>query len=287
MLSFISVKKFGDMAAWERCKQDHTTLVDYMYDTAEGAQLPPNDPKRPATDKYNKDLEKAAAQLETIKRNYPDCPTFKASATKDGKPFLTVIGDEIDFQRKIRATRDLLSRLAMDLADELQKQGQDAQAAEYRAIIRKQIQWLINQEGESLPGSLKMADLLIMDKKYDEAAGILYEVKTKSNPDSDIYFDASKRLSEVFALQGKWGEAAEYPSFVATQLRFDSKLVKERWPAMEAFLEDCFAHGVPRPAQLAPKSTGEPKANEPKKDDGAGTPVPPVAPVAPAPSEQK
>ena len=80
------VISYQDLVKDKRCKTDHITLIDYMYDTREGAANAENKDKRPEFDKYNADMDKASAQLDTIKKNYPDCLTL--SDPKTNKNFI-------------------------------------------------------------------------------------------------------------------------------------------------------------------------------------------------------
>ena len=78
----------------DRCFNEHSVLVDYMYDTTEGVQRPENDPKRPKYDQLNENMEKALAKLESIKNpagEFKDCPTLTVGPTPGGKSYIAII----------------------------------------------------------------------------------------------------------------------------------------------------------------------------------------------------
>ena len=112
MLNQIQYKviSYADLVKDKRCKTDHATLIDYMYETREGVAQANNIEKRPEFDKYNTDMEKAALQLETIKKNYPDCPTLGDPKTgnnildpRTGKPFEQVVQGFNDWAGKFKS----------------------------------------------------------------------------------------------------------------------------------------------------------------------------------------
>jgi hypothetical protein len=229
--------KYADLTKWDRCKQDHRILVDYLYDTREGVALPENSAQRHEEDRLNQDLAKAARQLETIKRNYPDCQTLDPKLGQNGKALLAVVEDEVDFRQKIEATR----RMLLDVALELAKRSQGDEARKYREIASKQIAAL---DDPSL--RLKLAELYVLNEKYDEALKTLFEYQCSVDDQSEEYFVASRMVSEVYAKQGKWRDAAEYPQFIVATLGKDTPRVQKCWPEIETFLKDCYAHGVPQ-----------------------------------------
>src|SRR5262249_15904925 len=148
------------------CKADHMVLFDYMYD--EGSPDRRAD-QRPPYDKFNADMDKALSQLKTIKKNYPNIPSLpvkdkagKESITpaaiqavnnwidgvkakfpdmeamrpnpKEPKAPLTLVEEEIDFRRKILATRNLLMEQSFSLIDWYQSNQQEDIASKYRDI---------------------------------------------------------------------------------------------------------------------------------------------------------
>ncbi|MGD0089403.1 MAG: hypothetical protein ABSE73_05735 [Planctomycetota bacterium] len=266
-----AVIKYNDLAKWDRCKRDHMTLVDYMYDTREGIANADHPEKRPVFDKYNVDMEKARKQWETIKNNYPDCQTFKAEYGENGKSFMDIIWDEIDFRRKIEAARDLLFNKSIALADQFDKDKDADSAKKYREIADAQLQILIKLRGDTPDTLLLSGRLAYAIGKYDDAHDKVNQIKIQVPEDHPTYFDACRLDSEVYKAQKKWKDAAEYPQFYALTIGFDAKRIKDRWPDMKEFLEECYANGVPRPAQgvkaPAPPKKGEATPPEGKKEE--------------------
>src|SRR5262249_33214177 len=70
-------------------------------------------------------------------------------------------------------------------------------------------------------------------------------------------------ISEVYAKQKKWKNAAEYPIFIAATTGVNDGIAKRLWPAMGAFLEECYKNGVNRPKIDEKKE----EKKEDKKDD--------------------
>ena len=288
---------YADLNKGDRCKKDHAALIDRMYDTREGVAAAETPDRRPAHDRLSMDMEKALQQLDTIKRNYPDCQTlpdktgkpipqavqalnawidsqkdkhpevlaFKPKGNETPKALLTIVEEEIDFRRKIEAARDLLSTLSLEVADKLLKDGKEEDAKAYREMGADQLRILLSMRGETPAMQIKYSDITIANGKYEEAMTTLYEVKANVEKGSMLYFEASKRISEVYARQGKWREAADYPEFLSITAGFNSRLVKEKWPDMEAFLNKCYDNGAQRPKIGAKKE--EPKKEEQKPDE--------------------
>jgi hypothetical protein len=312
---------YKDLYKDTRCKKDHLILIDYLYDTREGraAETPE---KRPEFDKYNLDMDKALKQIETIYKNYPDCQTLPNPATKkplpqatkllnewldswaekypqmqalktgpNGEPpsILNFIEDEVDFRRKIEAGRDRLSSLALEVAEGLHAKGKEDDAKAYREMANEQIKILMKLRGDTPQMQIKAAEIDISIGNYEPALDLLYKVKHTVDKDKEfgLWFDSSRKISEVFARQKKWRDAAEFPQGIAIIAGLKSRLVKERWSQMKEFLKDCYANGVPCPLDVAkqmkdtpvpdvkepeppkpdePKKE-EPKAEEPKKED--------------------
>jgi hypothetical protein len=229
--------KYADLTKWDHCKQDHRILVDYLYDTREGVALAENNPQRPADDRLNQDLAKAARQLETIRRNYPDCQTLDPRLGENGKALLAAVEEEVDFRRKIAAARRVLLDIALGLAGSPRAD----EARKYREIASKQIAVLDDPALRR-----KKAELDMLNGKYDEALKTLFEYQCSVDDQSEEYFVASRMVSEVYAKQGKWRDAAEYPQFVMATLGKDTARVQKCWPEIEAFLKECYAHGAPK-----------------------------------------
>ena len=263
----------------------------------------------PEYDKYDRDLEKALKQVETIKKNYPDCQTLPnpqtgkpilkaveslkdwAAAFKDkypelkdllyasdGEPkaMLTLVEEEIDFCRKVEAARDLLSSLALEVADKAQKEGRADDAKNYRALANDQIKILMELRGPTPQMQLLSAGIDVSNGKYDTALDTLYTVKGTVDRDSALYIDASHKISEVYAKMKNWKQAVEYPQGIAISLsgNFKSPFVRKYWPEMREFLKECYANGVPCPPQLKScmeeDKAAEPPAGAPKQDDAKG-----------------
>jgi hypothetical protein len=289
-----SVIKYNDLAKWDRCKKDHAVLVDYMYDTREGITADKPE-RRPEYDKFNVDMDKARNQIDTIRKNYPDCQSLDAKLGEGGKSLLGIIEEEVDFRRKIVATRELLFDKAMKVAISLEKDNPD-EAKRYKEAAFGQIDILTALKGETPDLMTMKSDIAISIGNFTEALNTLNEVRFKAPEGSAVYFNSAKKISEVHAMQKKWVEAAEYPEFLALTIGFDAPIVRDRWPDMKEFLRDCYINGAPAPKQLEklkePKKEGaEPAVEEVKKDEAAApAPAPaapaPAAPAAPAPTDK-
>ena len=331
------VINYADLTKDKRCKADHTTLIDYMYDTREGVANAEHPEKRPDFDKVNVDMNKAHAQIETIKKNYPDCPTlpdpktgkpyvdpqtgkaFAAQAVADwvdtfkdkypklqdlkakpgatGKAFLEIIEDEIDFRQKIETTRKLLSSVGMDMAEKLDKAGQQDDAKKYRDMAIKQIELMVRDGNDKPELMILLAKSYMVQGQMDQAMKTLNDAKPKMDDGSTDYFVASKMISQIFAAKKNWRDAVDYPSFSARTRGFDHALVKEKWPDMKEFLKDCYEHAeaeakeknkasdLPMPDDI--KKLIEGKAPESKTEDKPGekteAPKPEVKAPASAP----
>ena len=236
------VVRYDDLTKWDRCKADHTLLIDLMYDGAEAAQFPNGDAHRPAYDRFNTDMDKALAQAQTIRRNYPDCATLKPELGQNGKALLALVEDEIDFRRKIAAARGLVIDLSTQVCDELERDGKSDDAQTYRAIASDLLQKEIDAGRDTPELKQKLVGIYISRGKLNEALTLARSIRNDADSDSALYFDASKSISIIYARQNKWADAMEYPSFLEKIDGFDGKMVKERWPDMKAFLDECRAH---------------------------------------------
>ncbi|MBI3830332.1 MAG: hypothetical protein HY291_12500 [Planctomycetes bacterium] len=243
--------RYDDLAKWERCKRDHLALLDFLYETPQGAAMEAHPEKRPEQDKYPVNYEKALAQLATIRANYADCGTNRPAPGKpeqllEGKGFLQAIEDEIVLRRRLIALRDALIEMALQAAE--QAEEKDASAAErYRALADEQIRVLMETwYGETPAMKIKSAQIRAANKDYAGAEKMLREVKA-SEPDTstEIYVQASRMLAETCFKMKRFEEAAEYPQFLYG-LGLRNGWVQ--WPDVEDFLERCYASGAKRPA---------------------------------------
>jgi len=265
---------YTDINKESRCKRDHQILIDYMYDTTQGVNAAkPED--RPANDKHNMDMARAQAQLETIFNNYKDVQTKNMGEKgPDGidKPYLKLIEEEIDFRRKIEAARDLLSTLSLAVAEVEAKAGNAESANMYRGVAYEQVGILQMIRKETPQMKIKMAEIAISREKYEDALNLLYEVRNNEERNSPLYFDSSKMIADVYRRQGKWAEAADFPVFLAVTNSLSTKIVKDKWPDIDQFLEECYKNGVQRPVieKTADKKDPEKKdldKKEEKKDE--------------------
>lgn len=282
--------RYDDLQKWDNCKKDHRILIDFMYDTSKGRNFDELSEKRPEFDRYNQNLSKARAQIETIKNNYKDCKTLDPNLGDNGASLIAMIEDEIDFRQKVEATRDLVSSMSLSVAGKLEKEnGKEEEAKKYREIANDQIKALIVIRGETPAMQIKSAEINMSNGKYEEALQGLYKVLDDAEKDSPNYLEAKRRISETFALMKKYADAAEFPEFVAMTIGFESNYVKDHWPNMKDFLNDCYKNGAKMPAKMkelleekekGPTPVPEQKTNAPEQKTGA------EAKTAPAP-EQK
>jgi hypothetical protein len=235
--------RYSDLAKWERCRADHMLLIDYMYDTPQAAAYPQNDSRRPEFDRYNADLERAQAQTQTIRRNYPDCQTLKPEFGENGRSLITIIEDEIDFRQKIAQVRKLVCTLACEFSEQYSREGKTAEAQACVALANEQIKFQREHGNDSTELKMRNARMEIALGHYEEALTILYAMRGEiADTDSMLYFEVMKQISCVYAKQKKWQQAVTYPKFIASIIGFESKRVKENWPDMKAFVEECESH---------------------------------------------
>ncbi|MBI3830859.1 MAG: hypothetical protein HY291_15170 [Planctomycetes bacterium] len=266
---------YADLQKYERCKNDHRLLVDFMYDGSKGRAYDELSEKRPEYDRHNYNLLKARAQIETIRNNYKDCPTLRDDFGEGGRSLITMIEDEIDFRQKMEATRDLLSSLALSVAAKLEREGgHDDDAKHYREVANQQIKILIDIRGETPAMQIKSAEIDMSTGKYEDALQTFMKVLGDAPKDSNLYFDCKRRISETLALQKKYVDAAEYPEWIAmTSGGFDSNYVKDRWPNMKEFLLECYKNGAKMPPKMKDILEGKVEqgiATPDKKTEGAG-----------------
>jgi len=300
------VIKYSELNKMSRAVKDHQILIDYMYDTTAGVNAT-EQARRPEHDQFNSDMERALAQLETIKKNYPDSQTITQKIGDDKKSLIAEIEEEIDFRRRILATRELLFSKAIKVASAYEKGGQSEEGKRYKELALKELENLLAIKGDTAAMLTMKADIAISVGDYAKALETLNKVRIEQDQESLEFFSASKKVSEIYAIQKKWKEAAEYPEFLALTGGFDARRVKDRWPDMKIFLKECYDNGAAMPATLkkiydataeaekkpdgekpdekkdetkkeepkadAPKADA-PKTDEPKKDDAAKAPEP-------------
>jgi len=241
------VIKYADLAKWDRCKTDHKTLIDYLYDTPSGAALPENDARRPDFDRFNLNLEKALTQLQTIKKNFADCQTLDPRQGENGKALLVIVEDEIDFRRKIAAARELLVSRALDVAADFSAKSKPAEARAYRELANTHLKILLAAD-DTPQRRLQAIELDMANGKFDDARQQLADLLPIVAENSVLAFDVQKKLSEANAALGKWSDAADFPQFLLLTIGDDAPRVKERWPDIRDFLQRCYDHGVKKPA---------------------------------------
>ena len=242
--------RFDDLNKQDRCRADHLTLLDFLYDTREGLAQEQNPERRPAHDRVSVHYEKALLQIQTIRRNYSDSPTVrpvKPEHVHAGVSWLEAIEVEIEFRRVVLATREALSDLALEAARELAP-GDEAGARHYRKLADEQIQVLLETAvySDFLRVKCKLAQIRMQNKDYEGALKILGEVKTGAEEaTSEMYIQASRLIAETYFAMGRYEDAADYPRFLFTAgMRNGWK----PWPQIESFLKACYAQGARRPA---------------------------------------
>ena len=236
-----------DLNRWERCKQDHAALVDFLYETPEGAALKEAPEKRPMDDRYSVDYPKALAQIATIRRNYLNCGTLDPAKGKNGKSWLQLIEEEILFRQRICATRSALVGAALQAAAEWAEAGKPEEAKKYRTMADQQLEKLIELNGPSPDLLLKSAQARIANGDYARALAILGQLEDQfTDPEDDGYIQTKRLISEVHFAMGEYTQAADYPKDLLL-LRVDEEWMQKHWPDLREFLEKCYAKGAPRP----------------------------------------
>jgi hypothetical protein len=80
----------------------------------------------------------------------------------------------------------------------------------------------------------------------------------------------------------KWPRAVEYPEFVAVAVGFEVQLVKEHWPEMKEFLQECYKEGAPQNAKVKEiLEKGGAGGLQEKPQDKPGELAPPEGKAAP------
>jgi hypothetical protein len=242
-----SVCRDDDLNRWERGKQDHAALVDFLYETSEGAALKDTPEKRPPHDRYPVDYPKALAQLATIRRNYPNCGTLDPAKGKDGKGWLQLIEEEIVFRQRVLAARSALVDAALRAAAELAEAGKPEEAKKYRAMADRQLEMLIELNGPIPELLLKSARARIANGDYARALKMLEDLRDQfGDPADDRYIEAKRLISEVYYAMGEYAQAADYPEGLLL-MRVEDPWMRKHWPDLRGFLEKCYAKGAPRP----------------------------------------
>ena len=272
-----SVIKYPDLVKINNCRNDHTALIDYMYDTDEGRAYPEGSDKRPSGDKFPQDLDRALQQIQTIKNNYPDSNTLNAAYGRDSKSLVEAVREEIDFRKKVTNTRKLVQSMCLDLGAKLAKDPNRAEEVrKYRETATSIINWFLEQGSkDALTLEVLKAELLMNNERYQEAIVTFADLKEKLPKNHELYFDVSRNIAMCFAELGKWPEAADYPEFLVLTAGLKATIIQERWPGIRDFLRRCYEHGVPMPdavrikleEKTEPELDTEPKIGE-TKDEG-------------------
>lgn len=237
------VIRFTDLKRMEDCRKDHAVLVDYLYE--EDRNIDMEEKLRPSHDKFPVDFGKVQLQIDTIKRNYPKCGTLDPKEGVEGKCWLDIIKEEVDYRQRIVATRQLLADSAIAAADEMEKRDAD-KAAQYRKVADQQLSILLDMIGNVPSMKLKQCELRVANKDYEGALKILYDVKhgESRNNSSELYVKTSIQISKIYQLMGDGKSAAEYPHFLVTTAGPKSRAVERYWPDIEEFLQWCYANGA-------------------------------------------
>src|SRR5947208_842680 len=105
------------------------------------------------------------------------------------------------------ATRELPFEKSIQIANVYEKEGNTDEATRYKKVAFAQLDILIEKNGET-PELLTMkSNIAISIGNYAEALDTLNKVRIEADQESIVFFDASKKMSEVYALQKKWSEA--------------------------------------------------------------------------------
>jgi len=230
----------------ERCLRDHTLLIDHLYEDFRNEGRPAA--QRPEEDRFPIDLNKARLQLQTIRSNYPDCGTMDPKQGRNGKSWLQVVEDEIEYRQCILTTRHALANAAIKEAKDVAGKEPD-RAGEYRTVAREQLELLLEHWGNVPDVKLQIAELRIANKDYQGALRTLYDVKSgeEGNTGSPLYIQTSVQISRVYRLMGDAKFAAEYPQFMLAV----GGPWQKYFPDIKEHLEWCYQNGAPRPKERA------------------------------------
>lgn len=242
---------FDDYEKLRRCREDHRTLVDFLYETREGAANADQPERRPKDDRFPCDFAKAREQLASIRANYPDCATVKpAQKSQCFRPeqnlsYLDAVEKEIDFRRRILALRSLLLEHAPDAAKAAGAANDVPARRAYLKAADAQISILLDEEGEIPELLFQQARIRAGGGNVQGAIDVLTQVRAKwDDTESDLYIRASVERSRLYFELGKYDEAAEYPRGKSVTVGLDSPWVKKHWPDMKDFLAACYAKGA-------------------------------------------
>ncbi|MCK6474845.1 MAG: hypothetical protein L6R28_24260 [Planctomycetes bacterium] len=268
---------FSDYEKLRRCREAHRTLVDFLYETREGAANADRPEKRPKDDRFPCDYIKAREQLASIRANYPGCataqPTQKSQYFRPDEhlSYLDAVEKEVDFRRRILALRSLLLEHAPDAAKAAGAANDEPARLAYLKAADAQISILLEEEGEIPELLFQQARIRASGGNVQGAIEVLTQVRAKwDDTESDLYIRASVERSRLYFEQGKFEDAAEYPRGKSVTVGLDSPWVKKHWPDIKAFLDACYAKGAKAlevadaggaPPQYHPK-TAEEKAFE-------------------------
>lgn len=255
---------FDDYEKLRRCREDHRTLVDFLYETREGAANADRPEKRPKDDRFPCDYAKAREQLASIRANYPDCATAKpAQKSQFFRPnenlsYLGAVEKEIDFRRRILALRSLLLERAPDAAKAAGATNDEPARLAYLKAADAQITILLDEEGEIPELLFQQARIRAGGGNVQGAIDVLKKVRDKwDDTESDLYIRASVERSRLYFELGKYEDAAEYPRGKSVTVGLDSPWVKKHWPDMKDFLEACYAKGA-KALEVADAGDGPP-----------------------------
>lgn len=236
--------QYPDLKKRDACRMDHTVLIDYLYESERWADT--DEARRPEQDRYPVDLNKAAFQLSTIRKNYPDVVTDQPASGSGGRSCLQIVQDEIDYRRQILNVRDLLADAAIEVAKQLAA-SQPAEAVRYRDVAREQLETLLTFYGNILSMQQKVVELNIANQDYDAALKLLLEIKEHAgSPSLPDYIRTCVQISRVYRMMNRPRDAVAYPQFMLA--------VGGPWetyfPDIKEFLEWCYQNGVPRPQEV-------------------------------------
>jgi len=128
----------------------------------------------------------------------------------------------------------------------MSKDGLDDEVRRYREIANEQLKILPGIVGTTPAAQLKSAELDMLNGKHADALATVEQVRGDADPDSVLYFDASRLRCQALAKLKRWGDAAVFPELLSLA---GSKLAPARWPEMQDFLQECYQNGARRPAK--------------------------------------
>ncbi|GMV79835.1 MAG: hypothetical protein AMXMBFR7_10190 [Planctomycetota bacterium] len=253
-----SVLRFEDRERWKRCRQDHAVLIDWLYETREGAANGDDPSLRPAHDKRPVDYERALEQLASIRRNYPDAATVAPRRDEErfrGASWLDAVAAEIALRRTLLSVREGAVDLALEAAQEEEAAGRAGEAARLRQAAADQLGLLLEALGDIPSLRLRRAEALAAGGAIHEAIGLLEALRAEwPERDSAWYVRLSRRISELHFERRAFAAAAEWPERMRIA-GVNAEWKRKHWPDVDAFLERCYAAGAPRPHAPAPAAS--------------------------------